>query len=59
MYKIKDIKLAGQGKLKIEWAEQQMPVLMQIRKRFLKEKPLKNLRIGCCLHDTKETAVLR
>jgi len=58
MSKIKNPKLAPKGKLKIEWAEQNMPVLMQIRKRFVKEKPLKNLRIGCCLHDTKETAVL-
>ncbi len=58
MSKIKDSKLAPQGKLKIEWAEQNMPVLMQIRKRFAKEKPLGNLKIGCCLHNTKETAVL-
>jgi len=50
--------LGGQGKLKIEWAESHMPVLMQIRKRFLRQKPLKNLKIGCCLHLTKETAVL-
>lgn len=58
MFKIKDIKLAKLGKLKIEWAESRMPVLMSIRKRFIKEKPLKGLKIGCCLHDTKETAVL-
>jgi len=58
MFKIKDIKLAKLGKLKIEWAENRMPVLMSIRRRFIKEKPLKDLKIGCCLHDTKETAVL-
>ncbi|MDO8663577.1 MAG: adenosylhomocysteinase [Candidatus Wildermuthbacteria bacterium] len=58
MSKIKNIKLAGQGKLKIEWAESRMPVLMRIKKRFGKTKPLKNLRIACCLHATKETAVL-
>jgi adenosylhomocysteinase len=58
MSKVKDIKLAGQGKLKIEWAESGMPVLMGIMERFKKEKPLKNVRIACCLHVTKETAVL-
>ena len=57
-YHIKDIKLAPQGKLKIEWAEREMPVLRLIRKRFSKEKPLKDLRLGCCLHVTTETAVL-
>ncbi len=57
-YHIKDIKLASQGKLRIEWAEKEMPVLRLIRKRFSKEKPLKNLRLGCCLHVTTETAVL-
>lgn len=58
MFKVKDINLAKKGKLKIEWAEQNMPVLLQIREKFLREKPLKNLKIGCCLHVTKETAVL-
>ncbi|MFH1199877.1 MAG: adenosylhomocysteinase [Candidatus Micrarchaeota archaeon] len=55
---VKDIKLAAQGQLKIEWAESHMPVLAQIRARFAKEKPLKGVRIGACLHVTKETAVL-
>jgi len=58
MSKIKNPKLANQGKLKIEWAEDHMPVLLSIQKRFLKEKPLRNFKIGCCLHVTKETAVL-
>lgn len=58
MSKIKDIKLAKDGNLQIEWAESHMPVLMQIRKRFLKQKPLKNFKIACCLHVTKETGVL-
>jgi len=58
MSKVKDIKLAKDGKLKIEWAESRMPVLLSIQERFKKEKPLKNTRIGCCLHVTKETAVL-
>jgi adenosylhomocysteinase len=57
-FKVKDISLAGQGKLKIEWAENRMPVLMKIREIFENEKPFENLIIGCCLHVTKETAVL-
>jgi len=55
---IKDEKLAGKGKLRIEWAEKHMPVLRLIKERFEKEKPLKGLRIGCCLHVTTETANL-
>lgn len=58
MSKIKDIKLAKLGKLKIDWAESRMPVLMGVRKRFIEERPLRGLKIGCCLHNTKETAVL-
>lgn len=56
--KVKDIKLAREGRMKITWAEDHMPVLMSIRKRFVREKPLKGIRIACCLHVTKETAVL-
>ena len=55
---VKDLGLAAQGKLKIEWAERQMPVLRQILARFEKEKPLKGLRIAACLHVTAETANL-
>ncbi|WP_455392917.1 adenosylhomocysteinase [[Eubacterium] cellulosolvens] len=55
---IKDIKLAPEGKLKIEWAEQQMPVVGLIRKRFEKTKPLKGITVGGCLHITTETANL-
>jgi adenosylhomocysteinase len=58
MSKIKDPKLAKKGQLEIEWTESNMPVLMEIRKRFQKEKPFKNLKISACLHVTKETAVL-
>ncbi len=57
-YDIKDIKLADKGALRIEWAEQSMPVLRLIRKRFKKEKPLAGLRISACLHVTTETANL-
>jgi len=57
-YDIKDIKLAKEGKLRIEWAERNMPVLRSIQKRFKKEKPLKGLKLGACLHVTTETANL-
>lgn len=55
---IKDIRLASKGKLRIEWAAGQMPVLGLIRERFRSEKPLKGTRISCCLHVTAETANL-
>jgi adenosylhomocysteinase len=55
---VKDLSLAAAGKLKIEWAEQFMPVLRQVRERFAKEQPLRGVRIGACLHVTTETAVL-
>jgi len=55
---VKDPALAEGGKRKIEWANQQMPVLQLIRKRFIKEKPLKGIRVAACLHVTSETANL-
>lgn len=55
---VKDIKLAEKGRLRIEWAEQNMPVLRLIKKRFQKEKPLKGVRLSACLHVTTETACL-
>jgi len=55
---VKDLSLAEKGKLRIEWADNQMPVLKIIRKRFEKEKPLKDVRISACLHVTTETANL-
>jgi len=57
-YKVKNLSLANQGRMKIEWAEQHMPVLLSIRKEFEKTKPFDGLAIGACLHVTKETAVL-
>ncbi|MCK4401219.1 adenosylhomocysteinase [bacterium] len=57
-YDIKDIKLAKEGKLRIQWAERNMPVLRSIQERFKKEKPLKGIRLGACLHVTTETANL-
>ena len=55
---IADIGLAERGKKRIDWADQDMPVLQQIRARFEKEKPLKGLRMSACLHVTAETAGL-
>ena len=55
---VKDITLADQGKLKIEWAEQSMPVLRLIKQRFAKQQPLKGVRVTACLHVTTETANL-
>jgi adenosylhomocysteinase len=55
---IKDISLAKKGRLRIEWAEMQMPVLRIIKEEFKKEKPLKGVRIAACLHVTTETACL-
>lgn len=57
-YDVKDIKLAEGGRLKIAWAEREMPVLRLIKERFTKEQPLKGLRISACLHVTTETANL-
>ncbi len=57
-YDIKDIKLANKGALRIEWAANNMPVLKLIATRFAKEKPLKGLKVACCLHVTTETGVL-
>jgi len=55
---VKDLKLAKEGKLRIEWANQNMPVLNRIKARFKKEKPLKGKRLAACLHVTTETASL-
>ena len=57
-YDIKDIQQAEGGRRRIEWAEREMPVLRSIRERFAKEKPLKGMRLSCCLHVTTETANL-
>jgi adenosylhomocysteinase len=55
---VKDLSLADAGKRKIDWASQQMPVLAQIRSRFVKEQPLKGVRVAACLHVTSETGNL-
>jgi adenosylhomocysteinase len=57
-YDVKDLALADKGQLRIEWAEQDMPVLRLIRERFAREKPLEGVRLAACLHVTTETANL-
>ena len=55
---VKNLELADQGKKRIEWANQSMKVLQSIRKDFIKNQPLKGIRISACLHVTTETANL-
>src|SRR5512137_1793914 len=55
---VKDMALAEKGRFRIQWAENDMPVLRQIRARFEKERPLKGVRVAACLHVTTETANL-
>jgi adenosylhomocysteinase len=57
-FDIKNESLAEGGRRRIDWAAREMPVLNQIRERFLKEKPLKGFRMSACLHVTAETANL-
>jgi adenosylhomocysteinase len=57
-YDVRDLNLAEGGRRRIVWADQEMPVLSQIRSRFEKERPLKGLRVSACLHITTETANL-
>lgn len=57
-FDIKDINLAEMGRKRMDWAENEMPVLRLIRERFERERPLKGLRISACLHVTSETGNL-
>ena len=57
-YRVKDIALARDGKKRIDWAEAHMPVLVALRQKYEKTKPLKGVRVAGCLHVTKETGVL-
>jgi adenosylhomocysteinase len=57
-YDVKDLSLGREGKLRIDWANREMPVVRLIRKRFGKERPLAGVRISACLHITTETANL-
>ncbi len=58
VYKVRDLKLASEGQMRIAWAESRMPVLMGLREKYRKTRPLRGFRIAGCLHVTKETAVL-
>jgi adenosylhomocysteinase len=58
MYKIKDPNLANEGEKQLEWARYNMPVLRSLEKEFSKSRPLEGVKIGACLHVTKETGVL-
>src|ERR1700742_75647 len=58
LHHVKNLDLADQGRKRIEWANQSMPVLQTIRKEFIKNQPLKGIRVAACLHVTTETANL-
>lgn len=57
-FDVRDKSLAKSGRLRIEWAAQDMPVLSQIQQRFRKDKPLRGYKVAACLHVTTETANL-
>jgi adenosylhomocysteinase len=57
-HRVKDLTLATQGRGRIDWAEAHMPVLVALRQKYEKTKPLKGVRVTGCLHVTKETGVL-
>src|SRR3954447_21961666 len=57
-YDVRDLSLADRGRLRIEWAAKEMPVLALLRERFAREQPLKGKRLSACLHVTAETANL-
>src|SRR2546426_7063591 len=57
-YDVRNLTLAPQGRKRILWADQDMPVLRRVRERFRKEKPLRGLPFSACLHGTAETANL-
>jgi adenosylhomocysteinase len=57
-FKVRDLEMAPLGRMRIEWAESRMPVLMTLREKYRKTKPMRGMRIAGCIHVTKETAVL-
>ena len=57
-YQVADIGLAEKGRMRIDWAESRMPVLMALREQHGPRQSLKGMRVAGCLHVTKETAVL-
>ena len=58
MYTVRDIELAEQGALLVDWARARMPVMAKIKEEAERTKPLAGMRVAGCLHVTKETAVL-
>ncbi len=56
--RIKDSRLAPEGRKRVKWAEMHMPVLMRLKNKFIREKPFEDLRVSACLHVTKETGAL-
>jgi adenosylhomocysteinase len=58
LHHVRNLDLADQGRKRIEWANQSMPVLQTVRKEFIKNQPLKGIRVAACLHVTTETANL-
>jgi adenosylhomocysteinase len=57
-YTVRDINLAEQGSLLVDWARARMPVMAKIKEEAERTKPLAGMRVAGCLHVTKETAVL-
>ncbi len=57
-YAVKDIQMAEEGALRVDWARARMPVLAALREEAERTKPLSGMRVAGCLHVTKETAVL-
>ena len=57
-FDVKNLKLADEGRKRIDWAAREMPVLKIIREDFAKRRPIKNVTLGACLHVTSETANL-
>jgi hypothetical protein len=57
-YQVADIGLAERGRMKIDWAESRMPVMMALREEHAEKQSLRGMRVAGCLHVTKETAVL-
>ena len=55
-YKVADLSLAPEGRMRIEWAESRMPVLMKLREEYSQSKPFAGYKITGCLHVTKDTA---
>src|SRR5213076_116717 len=58
-YDVKSLALADEGRRRIAWADERMPVLRRVREEFARDKPLRGLKVSACLHVTTETATTR